>query len=55
MKEVVSKEGEQDVKSVQPKKKPAKKAMAKHRPNKEVKELVSEEGIKSMQGKEKPE
>ena len=54
VKEMVSEEGRQDVKSVQPKKKPVNKAIAKHRSNKEVKEVVSEEGIKSVQGKEKP-
>ena len=53
MKGMVSEEGKQDLKSVQPKKKPAKKEMAKHRCNKEVKEAVSEEGIKAVRGKEK--
>ena len=51
VKEMVSEEGKQDVKSVQPKKKPAKKEMVKCRCNKEVKEVVSEEGIKSVKGK----
>ena len=41
VKELVSKEGKQDLKSVQPKKKPAKKEMTKCRCNKEVKEAVS--------------
>ena len=53
VKGMVSEEGKQDLKSVQPKKKPAKKEMAKHRCNKEVKEAVSEEGIKAVKGKEK--
>ena len=53
VKGMVSEEGKQDLKSVQPKKKPAKKEMAKHRCNKEVKEAVSEEGIKVVKGKEK--
>ena len=53
MKAMVSEEGKQDLKSVQPKKKPAKKEMAKRRCNKEVKEAVSEEGIKTVKGKEK--
>ena len=53
VKGMVSEEGKQDLKSVQPKKKPAKKEMAKHRCNKEVKEAVSEEGIKVVNGKEK--
>ena len=53
VKAMVSEEGKQDLKSVQPKKKPAKKEMAKHRCNKEVKEAVSEEGIKAVKGKEK--
>ena len=38
---------------MQPKKKPAKKEMAKRRCNKEVKEAVNEEGIKAVNGKEK--
>ena len=53
VKGMVSEEGKQDLKSVQPKKKPAKKEMAKHRCNKEVKEAISEEGIKVVKGKEK--
>ena len=50
---MVSEEGKQDLKSVQPKKKPANKEMAKRRCNKEVKEAISEEGIKAVKGKEK--
>ena len=53
VKGMVSEEGKQDLKSVQPKKKPAKKEMAKRRCNKEVKEAVNEEGIKAVNGKEK--
>ena len=53
VKGMVIEEGKQDLKSVQPKKMPAKKEMAKHRCNKEVKEAVSEEGIKAVKGKEK--
>ena len=53
VKGIVSEEGKQDLKSVQPKKKPAKKEMAKFRCNKEVKEAISEEGIKAVKGKEK--
>ena len=41
VKGMVSEEGKQDLKSVQPKKKPAKKEMAKRRCNKEVKEAIS--------------
>ena len=51
---MVSEEEKQDLKSVQqPKKKPAKKEMAKRRCNKEVKEAINEEGIKAVNGKEK--
>ena len=53
VKGMVSEEGKQDLKSVQPKKKPAKKEMANRRCNKEVKEAISEEGIKAVKGKEK--
>ena len=53
VKGMVSEEGKQDLKSVQPKKKPAKKEMAKHRCNKEVKEAVSEEGIEVGKGKDR--
>ena len=53
VKGMVSEVGKRDLKSVQPKKKPAKKEMAKRRCNKEVKEAISEEGIKVVRGKEK--
>ena len=50
---MVSEDGKQDLKYVQPKKKPAKKEMAKHRCIEELKEAVNEEGIKAVNGKEK--
>ena len=53
VKGMVSEEGKQDLKSVQPRKKPAKKEMAKRRCNKEVKEAVNEEGVTTGNGKEK--
>ena len=53
VKGMVTEEGKQDLKSVQPKIKPAKKEMAKCRCNKEVKEAVSEEGIKSSERERK--
>ena len=53
VKGMVSEEGKQDLKSVQPKKKPTKKEKARCRCNKEVKEAVSAEGIKAVNGKEK--
>ena len=53
VKGMVSEEGKQDLKSVQPRKKPAKKEMAKRWCNKEVKEAVNEEGVTTVNGKEK--
>ena len=53
VKGMVSEEGKQDLKSVQKKKKVAKKEMAKRRCNKEMNEAVNGEGIKVMNGKEK--